>query len=115
MIKYIYLYIHIYKDIIYWKVKKKMKVYWFLLEFLKVPKEVARDVPNKFITFDFPSIFFIILKIETDVSIHQESAGSSVENLPLNPQFWNVKNYWQEKGEKQHSSSSYGMLSLNKT
>ena len=41
----------------------------FLLEFSKASKEVAIDVPNKFITFDFfPQFLFHNFKLETDVS-----------------------------------------------
>lgn len=78
-----------------------MNVYWFLLEFSKASEEVAVDVPNKFITFDFFLQFlFHNFKFETDVHNHKGSASDDLPNLPLNRKLWISKNEWQWKGEK---------------
>ena len=90
-----------------------MDAYWFLLEFSKASKEVAIDVPNKFITFDFsPQFLFHNFKLETDVSWSSRVGSNKRTKFPFEHTTWEFKDVVTTNGEK--VTSQYFILALRR-
>jgi len=82
-----------------------------LLEFSKASKEVAIDVPNKFITFDF-FLQFLFQNLKSDVHNYQ---GSSSNNLPtLKHTSLEFRELMTMKGEKKKTTFQLFILALKR-